>query len=608
MKKCLLLALVFASVYLWAEENPFSPVTVVKTDNKGGVDSSIYNLEKRDDGAWRLRIPKGDFSSGTVKSVDVMTSAGTAQKGEEGYFITTTAVLGSFKLDNGMYTSGVTYGKTSNKKHPYPSPRNYYKFFGMKTPRTTWVAIVKGLEEEFDFVAEAKNGVYQIYPRFQIERIGFLPYEDIVVDFYELKGKDASYAGMAHKYREYQLGRGEVRPLKERIKGNPKLERLSKSILCRIAFGGKPMERDKNGKPIYKDYTPETELPMSVHCTTEKGEAAMRRIKELGCDDVDIHCVGWNMRGHDGRYPQLLPVEPAIGGETGLRKMISAAKELGYNISPHINYMNAYKVADCWSEDYIAKFEDGDLMWFDAWASGIAYLQCPEASYKRFVKGDYETIRDLGFNGILHIDQMSAYSPMTCHDPKHPLNREEWARWHMNIMKRAHEVFGGFTSECGFDQAIKYIDWAFYITFDYKVPPMLDRKMPIWQLVYHGIVPTNGFFSDTNYGLKNLDSEDYILGRLHTAEFGGRPVFYGGWYDNPDKVKLVYDEYKKISYLQLEFMEDHRSLAPDVYLTVYGDGSEVVTNYSKSPFEYKGKSIPAKDYLLYPGNGSVVKK
>ncbi len=596
MKNYLFLLLTLASAWLYAadnSENPFSPATVVITDNKGGVHSSTYELKQRKDGAWRIRIPKEELNSGTIKSVEIKIPGCVAQKGEDGYFVTTTSGLGSFKMENGTYASS----------------RNYYKFFGMKTPRVTWMAIVKKLKEEFDFVAEAKNGVYQVYPRFQIERIENPAYEDIVVDFYELKGRDANYAGMARKYRNYQLKRGEVKPLKERIKGNPKLEKLSKSIMCRIAFGGKPIPR-KNGKVVSKDYTLKTELPMHVGCTTEQGEAAIRRLKELGCDNVDLQCVGWNIRGHDGRYPQLFPVEPAIGGEEGLRKMVSVAKELGYNISAHTNNTDAYKIADCWSEDYIAKRKDGSLMQIGCWAGGRAYTPCPKACYERFIESDYEKIKDLGFNGLHHVDVISAISPRVCHDPKHPLNREEWAQWHRNIMKHAHEVFGGFTSECGFDHVIKYLDWAFYITHKNRVPPMLDRWAPIWQLVYHGIVPSTAFFSDTGYGLSDPNSDRYIMGRLHTAEFGGRPVFYGGW-TNPkdtDKVKLVHDEYKKMSHLQLEFMEDHKQLAPDVYLTAYADGSEVVTNYSKSPYEYRGKSVPARDYLLYPGPGVSVTK
>ena len=90
--------------------------------------------------------------------------------------------------------------------------------------------------------------------------------------------------------------------------------------------------------------------------------------------------------------------------------------------------------------------------------------------------------------------------------------------------------------------------------------------------------------------------------RLHHAEFGGRPVYYGGWLEKEriqKYVKPLYDEYQKVSYLQMEFMDDHKQLADGVFLTVYGNGDEVVTNYSDLTFEYKGEPVFAKDYRLF---------
>ena len=55
--------------------------------------------------------------------------------------------------------------------------------------------------------------------------------------------------------------------MKERVKNNPVLARTTKSILCRIAHGSKPIPKDDKGKRIIKDYTLETELPMNVGVT-----------------------------------------------------------------------------------------------------------------------------------------------------------------------------------------------------------------------------------------------------------------------------------------------------------------------------------------------------
>ena len=47
-------------------------------------------------------------------------------------------------------------------------------------------------------------------------------------------GSDAGYPEMAKAYRDYQIGRGEVKPLRERIKGNPTLKYAVESPEVRI--------------------------------------------------------------------------------------------------------------------------------------------------------------------------------------------------------------------------------------------------------------------------------------------------------------------------------------------------------------------------------------
>ena len=212
------LAAMAHQLFAQGAENPadkyYNTVEVDFVGEGGAKVPMKYAVKKRKDGAWRVRIPKEDLLEGTIAGVDIKIPACRAKKGEDGYFITNTSGIGYFDSDNGVFASS----------------RNYYTFFGMKNPRTTWVAIVKKLKLEYQLRVEAVNGNYEIFPRFMIKAIEFPPYEDIVVDFYELRGEQANYVGMAKKYRKYQLDRGEVKPLKERVKNNPKLAQLVKSI------------------------------------------------------------------------------------------------------------------------------------------------------------------------------------------------------------------------------------------------------------------------------------------------------------------------------------------------------------------------------------------
>ena len=182
MKKFLLLITVLTiaiSALAQTDSDTEQYFNTVQVDFVGTDDAKVsmnYPIKKRKDGGWRVKIPKEDLLEETIIGVDIKIPACNAKKGEDGYFITTTSAIGTFRLDEGTWAT----------------TRNYYTFFGMKTPRTTWVAIVKKLKLEWEQRIEIRNGNYQVFPRFNIKRIGFKPYEDIIVDFYELKGKNAT--------------------------------------------------------------------------------------------------------------------------------------------------------------------------------------------------------------------------------------------------------------------------------------------------------------------------------------------------------------------------------------------------------------------------------
>ena len=182
----------------------------------------------------------------------------------------------------------------------------FMPIFGMKNPRGTFVAIIKGMAFECGIKVEVKKGIYEIFPHFEISKRGGA-YDDIVVDFYELEHGD-DYCAMARKYRQYQLERGEVKPLRERAKGNPNLAYTAESIFVRAKLAIKDL---KNRVP---HQTPENEPKLHVYYTYDKFAELMRNLKKLGVEKAEMCMVGWQAGGFDGRYPQYFPVPEELGG------------------------------------------------------------------------------------------------------------------------------------------------------------------------------------------------------------------------------------------------------------------------------------------------------
>lgn len=61
---------------------------------------------------------------------------------------------------------------------------------------------------------------------------------------------------------------------------------------------------------------------MVVYNSLDDVALILDELKNAGVKKAEICLVGWNKGGHDGRYPQILPIEEKIGGETKLRELI----------------------------------------------------------------------------------------------------------------------------------------------------------------------------------------------------------------------------------------------------------------------------------------------
>ena len=93
--------------------------------------------------------------------------------------------------------------------------------------------------------------------------------------------------------------------------------------------------------------TPENEPQMHVACTFDRVGDIAQEFKRQGISDAEFCLVGWNTKGHDGRFPQIFPVEPLLGGEEKLRKLIQKVHDLDYGIVCHDDATAAYTIADC---------------------------------------------------------------------------------------------------------------------------------------------------------------------------------------------------------------------------------------------------------------------
>lgn len=183
---------------------------------------------------------------------------------------------------------------------------------------------------------------------------------------------------MARRYREYRLDSGYAEPLAKRMQGNDDLKYATESVMIRIRCGWKPAP-----SPV-PHQTLENETPMHVACDFDRCCDIIDELKKQGVDKAEICLVGWNVSGHDGRWPQTFPVEPKLGGEEDLGKLIAYAQQNGYVINCHTNSTDCYEIADIFDiKDCRYDKEGNPIVDCGTWSGGQTYQLCPRIGYEQ---------------------------------------------------------------------------------------------------------------------------------------------------------------------------------------------------------------------------------
>ncbi len=521
--------------------------------------------------------------------VDFMPDFAAASEGEEGYLVVRNSLIHFKGHKDGVYDAGYC-----------PMP-----LFGAKTSRECFAGVITGLWEQHSVIACRKDGVYAVYPRFRLD--GVPAPEPMTVEYHLLTGSRADYNGMASIYREYQLGRGACRKLRDRM--NEHIEYLLDAPEVRIRMGWKPAP-----SPV-EEQTPETEPPMHVAITFEQAGELLDAFREAGVEKAEICLVGWNLRGHDGRWPDAFPVEEALGGEDALRALIQKGQNMGFRMVCHTNATDCYSVSSVWSEDLPIRSRQGEMQKNLSWSAGRMYDLCPYAGGEELSKKTLDAVYKLGFRGLHYIDVISTEAPRRCFSEKHPCSQREFTDAMRRLASHAAGLFGGFQSEGGFDHMAGVLDRALYVDphLGSSPNPLIDDNVPLWQLVYHDVILSTPGSCTFNY-----PTADW-RGRLLFFEYGGHPSMYVNWRfltgsdptapgeclaSSPEEMRRtaralrqMQDEYRVVAHLSTQAMVHHER-AGSLTITTYEDGSRVVCNYSGEDVSFSGTLIPAHDWTL----------
>ena len=431
-----------------------------------------------------------------------------------------------------------------------------------------------------------QSGINRLYASFilRTKEAGVIKQEDKEVVYAFSQGRDAEYPGMAIRYREYLVDERGVSPLKERIADNPVLKYAISALRTKLFMGCKrPSLPDGSGEFV----------PM---VTCEEAEKIIDAMKQAGIRNANITLVGWNLGGHDGAYPTRFPIEPGIGGEAGLRKLIAKALAEGYQIVPHDNFTDIYRSAPDYDPEYVARTEDGLPRVVGIWSGGQSFKACPVVYMERW--GYHITrLQGLGFQGSFCCDAQSCVL-WTCHDPKHPADEEQFSISLAKMMEVPRALYGAVCSEIASSFSLPFVDevtglhmpgpneWLVKAQKP-EFQAMIERVVPFSHIAIHGLITyQHGWVR----GHRNNGS--VRKGQLKELALGAKPcmeVTYTGaaqdlYTDSIRDIAWGYETcLEKYGRLYAEVMTDFEELSLEAVRVTYSDGTVLSVNWGDVP-------------------------
>ncbi len=426
------------------------------------------------------------------------------------------------------------------------------------------------------------------------------------------------YVEIAKAYRPIARQRGWLKPMSERLRENPGLEKLIGAADVKPFTFIRHVARDKQSSD-----------KLEINFTFDEAAAVAEHMRrDLGMDRAMLILAGWIRRGYDNQHPDILPAAPELGGNAALADCARRAKALGWLFGLHDNYQDLYPDAPSWSEDYLIHNADGSLMKGGAWAGGQCYIICSRKGLELAMRPqNLPKLRELFAPSAYFIDCTTANRLKNCYDPKHPTTKVDDIRYRQELADFARRQFGVFGSEEGFEWAVPHAEYFEGLLSHKTGANMPSVKnglvIPLFELVYGDSIAIYAHQGDR----AAPDNPSYILDHVLYAEM---PVYEFGnhryWTDASQDFKpaggagdrliftrgsgagvtdrFIRNTYEVLSPLNRVTavlpMTDHRFVTPgrEVESTRFGDDVDITVNYGSAPFTTGDTVLPRYGFLV----------
>jgi len=411
--------------------------------------------------------------------------------------------------------------------------------------------------------------------------------------YFFLRGDRANYSGMADTYRNYLIGKGQ---LKRAIRDGDTLP-LALTMLMGVT----------RESMIFDEFVKMTSF--------KEVEEILHTFNRHGITDIHTVLDSWQRNGQS--FPYYWPVASQLGGGNGLEDLNEFVKT---NTGNRVYLSNDFVYANDRTNGLSRGFSttrdivyDGVALAVTAGYNTLWYLLNPQVSYN---------------NSVDFLDKLSKYDRIgvghqyltryvypdynTYNDRGAFTRRQTVAKW-KEILRAVVDDNRPLAAD-GYNQYVyesaEYIYDISERTFGLSIT---DEAVPFVQMVLSGLIPYST-------GRGNL-SYDLDIQKLKWIEFGSLPSFIltyentvnlkNSGYDHiftstfrvwEERIVDTYNEFREN--FQLVYgrqMTWHERIEEGVVCVEYENGIRILLNYNENARTVDGISIPAKGYVILNG-------
>jgi len=414
-----------------------------------------------------------------------------------------------------------------------------------------------------------------------------------------LYGDDATYVGMAKNYRKYLIANGYMEALDTANSDIPLYIETLGDVDATERIIGVPVN-------VKKELT-----------TFKDAQTILKDLIDANVKNLSLKYTGWYNGGLYNTPPTKLSVDGVLGGDNGLKELVSFTKSNGIGFYPDFDFLFVHdqKIFDR----------------FDARTQGVQTIEGRVARMKvynaraqaygnrgdivistNFIDGMWNDIKEKynSFDiGAISLSTIGKYLSSDQNEDA-PLNREESKAYTLDFLKDVASSGEKIMVSGGNAYTYQYASVILDMPLESSNRNYESEQVPFLGIALHGY---------KEYAGKAINlAGDYKTNLLRIIESGANPYFAVA-YQNTSKLKdtdfssyysIRYDIWKDdiiatynelngvLAKVKTATIENHEFVGYRIVRTTYSNGTKFILNFNNYEVEFEGEKIPALGYLV----------